>query len=217
MIAQCLLNKGKLRGLKTQAKLSVKGFTLLELLVVLAIVAITAASAVLYLIPDTLAQDQEREAKRLFHLLRMLEDEAIMQSTEYGVDIFADGYRFLVFDYDSHTWSVIKDQRIYRPYILPEGLHMVLESQAIEQTLGGQTTSNNTNNNFDSNAESEEQASAGQLDEAKEIEAPPIWVLSSGELSEFKIAIYKQDGQDAPYEILGYETGEIALKTPYDD
>lgn len=217
MIAQYLLNKDKPRGLKNQAEFSVKGFTLLELLLVLAIVAITAVSAVLYLIPNTLEQDQEREAKRLFHLLRMLEDEAIMQSTEYGVEIFADGYRFLVFDYDSNAWSVINDQRIYRPHFLPEGLYMVLESQAIEQTLGGQKTSNNTNNKFDSFAESEEQTGVGQLDEAKEIEAPPIWVLSSGELTEFKIAIYKQDGQDVPYEILGYETGEIALKTPYDD
>lgn len=189
----------------------------MELLLVLAIIAITATSAVMYLIPDSLQHELEREAKRLFQVLRLLEDEAIMQSAEYGVEVFDDGYRFLVFDYESANWSVLEDQRIYRPYRLKEGLFMVLESQAIEQALASRKKTGNNSENAGSTSETPGDENTRVDESDSEIKAPPIWVLSSGELTEFKIEIYKQDSQDDPYIILGYETGELELKAPYDD
>lgn len=189
----------------------------MELLLVLAIIAITATSAVMYLIPDSLQHELEREAKRLFQVLRLLEDEAIMQSAEYGVEVFDDGYRFLVFDYESANWSVLEDQRIYRPYRLKEGLFMVLESQAIEQALASRKKTGNNSENAGATSETQGDENTRVDESDSEIKAPPIWVLSSGELTEFKIEMFKQDSQDDPYIILGYETGELELKTPYDD
>ena len=101
----------KLPVQKRQAVSAAKGFTLVELLLVLAIIAITAASAVVYLIPDSLQHELEREAKRLFQVLRLLEDEAVMQSAEYGVEVFDDGYRFLKFDYETAEIKLIFKKR----------------------------------------------------------------------------------------------------------
>ncbi|HEY9135147.1 MAG TPA: type II secretion system minor pseudopilin GspH [Pseudomonadales bacterium] len=207
----------KLSVQKRQAVSAAKGFTLVELLLVLAIIAITAASAVVYLIPDSLQHELEREAKRLFQVLRLLEDEAVMQSAEYGVEVFDDGYRFLKFDYESASWSVLNDQRIYRPYRLKEGLFMVLESQAIDQTLANRKTTDNSSENAEATSQTWLDGSTSVDESDSEIKAPPIWVLSSGELTEFKIEIYKQGSRDDPYIILGYETGELELKTPHDD
>ena len=188
------------------------GFTLIELLLVLAIVSITAASAILYLVPDSLEHELERESYRLYQLLKLLEDEAIMQSTEYGVEVFNDGYRFMEFDYENNSWHVIDDERVYKPHQLAEGLFMVFDSQAVDLKIASGSKPESADKDLEISSE-------GIEDIANEDEAstPSIWVLSSGELTEFRIEIFKQDEEDQPFVILGYETGDLEIKTPYDE
>ena len=189
----------------------------MELLLVLAIVSITAASAIIYLVPDSLEHELKRESYRLYELLRLLEEEAIMQSAEYGVEVFEDGYSFKEFDYENNSWRAIDNQRLYKPHQLAEGLFMILESQTVDLKIAnsGNAGGKDGDNEFENNYSFEE--GMGDLEEDAEADAPSIWVLSSGELTEFRIEIFKQDQQDQPYVILGYETGELEIKAPYDE
>ena len=186
------------------------GFTLLELLLVLTIVAITAASAVIYLIPDSLEHELERESKRLYQLIKLLEDEAVMQSREYGIEIFENGYRFMVFDYETNQWMDISNQNIFKPHRLVEGLYMSLQSRVIESKLS------NRADDSDKKSQEEVNVSGENLKEGDpdRIVAPPVWILSSGEMTEFRIEMFKENDRDHIYEILGYETGEVELRSP---
>jgi len=80
------------------------GFTLIEILVVMVLVALLAS-----VVAFTVGQGNQRrelinEAKRLHGVLRMAADEAIYQNLEIGVVIDEEGYEFLGYDEDKEIW-----------------------------------------------------------------------------------------------------------------
>ena len=83
------------------------GFTLVELLMVVAIIGL-AAGAVVLSVPDprpSVAEDAERFAARLSRA----REEAILSNRPVAVDATAAGYGFMVFD-----WSAL-DEGPFRP------------------------------------------------------------------------------------------------------
>ncbi|MCZ0951194.1 MAG: prepilin-type N-terminal cleavage/methylation domain-containing protein, partial [Rhodospirillaceae bacterium] len=80
------------------------GFSLIELLVVMVIIGLFAATAVLSLNVVGPDRELEREALRLRSLLDTLMDEAVLETRDYGVQFTRHGYRFFVYDYRTLTW-----------------------------------------------------------------------------------------------------------------
>lgn len=74
------------------------GFSLLELLVVVAIIGIFLGVAVLS--TDLVSFDQrlEQEARRLATRIRFTSEEALMQSRDFGIVFFEGGYEFRRFE-----------------------------------------------------------------------------------------------------------------------
>jgi general secretion pathway protein H len=68
----------------------------------------------------------ETEARRLTALLELIAEEALIQGRDYGVEFFADGYRFLSWDPDTRLWSVVDDEALLRRRELPPELRVVL-------------------------------------------------------------------------------------------
>ena len=136
-----------------------------------------------------------------------------MQSAEYGIEVFDDGYRFMEFDYENNSWKAIDGQRVYKPHQLVEGLNMAFDSKAVDLKIASPNKS--AGNDLEMSDASLE--GIHDIEDNSEENAPSIWVLSSGELTEFRIELFKQGQQDQSFIILGYETGELELKTPYDE
>ena len=83
---------------------SPRGFSLIELLVVVTIIRIFTGAVVLSL--GILGSDRglEREAFRFRSLVDLLVEEAVMESRDYGVMFTERGYRFYIYDHHQLLW-----------------------------------------------------------------------------------------------------------------
>ena len=109
------------------------GFTLIEVLVVVAIIGLMVAGFVLSLGLTGRDPDLERESDRLFALLNYAREQAELQTREYGILFQEDGYEFLVYDVQLSQWrSVFEDDALVARK-LPDGLgvKLVVETRPV--------------------------------------------------------------------------------------
>ena len=100
-----------------------QGFTLVEILVVVVILALTATFVVVKLQPDDRATLRE-EALRLAVLLQQARDEAIATGASVAWRGEPAGYGFLKRNAD-RRWEAIAGDDVFRPRRLPDPIRMV--------------------------------------------------------------------------------------------
>jgi len=105
-----------------------RGFTLIEVLVVLMIIGVIVSLAALSF-GDNRAEELQREARRLQAVLTLAAEEAIVKSRELGVRFDADGYRFFILD-DNMAWLLLEHEREFAPRQLPPPLELTLLTDA---------------------------------------------------------------------------------------
>lgn len=88
-----------------------RGFTLLELLVVLVIVGITLGMVSFNAMPDP-KQMLQQEAQRIALLLQLARDEAIVRDSPVAFEADPDHYRFLV--REENTWQPLPQDDMLR-------------------------------------------------------------------------------------------------------
>lgn len=110
-----------------------RGFTLLEVLVVVIIIGIVISFAVLSINGDD--KTLEEEARRLQALIDLTGQEAVLQSKELALQFNEDGYEFLAFD--GEKWQAIADDEILRPRMLPDTVAVDYEPEGQKLTLKG--------------------------------------------------------------------------------
>ena len=183
------------------------GFTLLELLVVVVIVAILFTYTTLAIRSDTPEETIKKEAQRMERLVQLALEEAILRGEEYGIEIFLDGYRFLHFDVTENRWLPLSDDKILRQRELPleMELEMNLEDTEIVIELASEPMSEQE---LDLNIDNDE-------NDEDEKAKPQIFLLSSGEITpEFDVRFYILGIADS-YFVKGAFDGE--LKTELSD
>ena len=104
-----------------------RGFTLIEILVVVVIIAILAAVATLSV--GVLGDDREleRETEHLTDAIALLQEQAQLEGRDYGLRIESSGYEFLRFDGFEQRWVDVEGDPWLRPRELPPGLAFELE------------------------------------------------------------------------------------------
>lgn len=116
-----------------------RGFTLLEILVVVLIIGIALGMVVLAVRPNPEHRLGD-EAQRFAALVKLLGDEAIVRSAEMAVEVTPHSYRFLTLTADG--WQAYEDD-VFKTHDLPETitLDLSLDGQAINlgDTGDGQT------------------------------------------------------------------------------
>ncbi len=102
------------------------GFTLIEILVVIVIIATVVSIALLSI--NVGGDDAEllKERRRLASLIETVQDEAMLQGREFGVELMTSGYRFVEFDPLTRQWSEIYGDDLYRLRELPDGIEFEL-------------------------------------------------------------------------------------------
>ena len=103
-----------------------RGFTLIEIMVVVIIVATVVSIALLSV--GVVGEDNEldKERRRLATLIEMAQDDAMMQGREFGIEIMRTSYRFVEFDPLTRQWAQVPFDDLYRLRFLPEGVEFAL-------------------------------------------------------------------------------------------
>ena len=114
--------------MRAPAGLPSRGFTLVELLVVLVIIGITLGLASLNAIPSP-RQDLQQEAQRLALLLQLARDEAIVRNRLVAFEASGERYRFVVRN-DTGWEPVTRDDLLRERTFKNAPLQLVLEPAA---------------------------------------------------------------------------------------
>ncbi len=187
------------------------GFTLLELLVVVVIVAILFTYTTLAIRSDSPEDIIKKEAQRMDRLVQLALEESILRGEEYGIEIFRDGYRFLRFN--KNQWQPISGDKILRQRELPLDMEIEVRLEDTEIVIDPASDAL-SEQKLDLNIGAELGADDEEEDNQKKIK-PQIYLLSSGEITpEFDMRFYIP-GIKTSYLVRGFFDG--SLKTEISD
>jgi general secretion pathway protein H len=162
-----------------------RGFTLIELMVVLIVIGLFTG-----LVTMNMGQNDNRiiegEAKRLYQVLQLAQDEAIMQGIELGFSLTDTHYSFSRLQ--ESTW-----------------LPLTSDKQLSEHDFGL---------NIDMTLLIENEAVIAQVDTQQKM-SPTVMLLSSGEITAFEIAISAQDDNEPRFKINAQENGAMTFYDRY--
>lgn len=176
-----------------------RGFTLIEILVVLVIVGILYSVIVLSL--GVLGDDRElqREARRLSSLLALVSDEAELQGRDFGIEFVRQGYRFVEYDPIFERWGEVLGDEVLRQRRLPEEFEVALYIEDRPIQLADEVA--------DTGGDEDEDERPGPLLDKY---APHGLILSSGDLSPLDVEVIRR-GDDETVRISIEPDGSIKL------
>ncbi len=174
-------------GIRRSCAAVSRGFTLLELLVVVAIIGIFVGAAALSIGIVGNDREVEQEAFRLKSLLDLVREEALMQSRDIGVLFSESAYRFFIYDYERLAWLEPTGDRLLAEHELRDQLSLTLMVEDREIVL---------DDDFD----------ADGLDEPQ----PQVLMFSSGEMTPFEAAVFR-DFQEGRYILSAEIDGTIEI------
>lgn len=112
-----------------------RGMTLVEMLVVLAIIAITASVSVLALGGDSNLRGIA-EAKRIEARLQLAADQTMIDGRPRALSIAPGEYRFLQLDLTTGEWVPLADRALSEPFELPSDMQLLGEAAQSLYPLG---------------------------------------------------------------------------------
>lgn len=144
------------------------GFTLVEMLVVVAIIGVVAAGVLISFNLTGHDPQLKTESRRLLALMRYARDQAELQTRDYGIVFTRQGYEFLVYSVRRNLWRAVSEDDALRKRELPGGLRFQVVVDARPIVLKDHITK-----------------------DPKAL-APQVMLYSSGDLSSFKITLDRQ-------------------------
>lgn len=182
---------------KTQA-----AFTLLEVLIAVAIIAVVVTGAYMTF-GDSKAGHLKNHAYRLLGQLQIAQEESIIRGVEFGVRIEEDGYFFMI--YNNEKWQPLEDHELLKEQKFEDEYQLYVHVEGQESLL------QNTENEDDEEKESSESEQEIADDKKKQLKTPQIFMLSSGEMNEFKLTIGYEQNRGKFYRILGNYLGVMKV------
>jgi general secretion pathway protein H len=164
-----------------------KGFTLVEILVVIVIMAVVISLAVLSVGVTGRDSQLDEESRRIEGLVGLLHERALLEGRDFGLRIEPKAYEFVVYDPRHDRWVMLDQEREFRHRDLPNGItfQLQLDSQTvvikpIDRELAGRLPPN-----------------------------PQVAIAASGEGTPFRLTLLR-DGTQAKASVDGDALGKVS-------
>jgi general secretion pathway protein H len=110
-----------------------KGFTLVEILVVVVIMAIVISIAILAVGTTGRDTQLDEESRRIEGLVGLLHERALLEGRDFGLRIEPTAYEFVVYDARRDRWMTLDQEHEFRHRDLPKGVsfQLQLDSQIV--------------------------------------------------------------------------------------
>ena len=110
-----------------------KGFTLVEILVVIVIMAVVISITVLSVSSTGRDSQLDEESRRIEGLVGLLHERALLEGRDFGLRIEPTAYEFVVYDTRRDRWMMLDQEREFRHRDLPKGItfQLQLDSQTV--------------------------------------------------------------------------------------
>lgn len=190
-----------------------QGFTLIEILLVLVLLSITAV-AVIGSIPTNSKDEAKHYGQSLYQRLRLLNEEALLSGKDFGirVDDRKDSYTLLILTADGWVESNVGK--------IPQTTELDGSGVALDLTLGGGAWADDgrlfeSGSLFDDDRFADEDRFADS-DEKPQAKPPQLFIFSSGEMTPFTLSFYPQqeDAEQDGWRVVVKDTGVIRLLEP---
>jgi general secretion pathway protein H len=169
-----------------QTSVKNKGFTLIELMVVVAVIGVVMGSVVLSIGDGGRSDRLEIETKRMSALIKLLSDEAILKNKEYAVVVAETEYDFQELD-KNEKWKPLTGDPVFHKRKMIENSKIELVLEDFDVDFGAQ----------------------------KNEEDIKIFILSSGEMSPFEIKIIDINSE-IYFLITGSIVGALKIEGPFE-
>ncbi len=167
-----------------------RGFTLMEIMVVVAIIGLVSAAVLLKFSGSHRDTELDQEAQRLDALFDYVREQAELQTRDYGFRLNDKGYSFVVFDVLVNQWRPVDEDDAMRDRELPADLNteLVVEGRTVVLL---------------------------RKKKEKELEdfAPQVMIFSNGDMSSFELAL-QREGSEERARIYTDEQTNIRLLLP---
>lgn len=170
-----------------------KGFTLTEVLIVIAIIGLFVGITTMNLGDGGLSRMADEEAMRMKALIKLAQEEAILNAKEIALELTQDGYVFV--ELYENKWQPMQES-VFRKRKLKAGIELGLTVESLEADL--------------QKPQDNDEESDLSLDKQEVIR---IYFLSSGEMTPFIMKL-KSEYMDKPYELVGKASGELEIHRP---
>ncbi|UCG74183.1 MAG: type II secretion system minor pseudopilin GspH [Chromatiales bacterium] len=191
-----------------------RGFSLLELLVVVVIIGILATMFTLSVGITSGDRELEREADRLQALLQLASEDAVLQGRELGLRFYPDAYEFSVLDPVENRWQIALQDPLLRERKFENDVELLVTIEGREIDLDASQEEREERRAAAADKAAESEDGEAQPDEDADEDAgyrPQVFLFSSGDLSPpFTVELRRRFG-DLRLTLEVAENGEIEL------
>ena len=145
-----------------------RGFTLIEIMVVVLIIGVMSAGLLLSVSLTGRDRELEKESDRLLALINYAREQAELQTREYGVIFQDDNYEFVAYDVHRQVWRTLFEDDALVLRRLPYGLNVKLKIETRPVVLK-------------------------KPEDAKD-KTPNVMIFSSGDLTQFEVTLEREGG-----------------------
>jgi len=178
------------------------GFSLIEILIALAIGAMLIAISTIAF-SDKRKETLEQQSMKLYALLKQAQDETLLRGIDIGIRMEKEKYWFYLYDVENEKWLPINDDEFFNEKEIPE----ILEVKVV---VDGNTLFGDEDEEIDI---FEDDVNIFE-EEEEQIEPPQIYILSSGEMNNFKIALGWTEDEPTYYLLSGNMLGDLQFEGP---